>query len=137
MSYPSAIVSSMLDITIECPRHEGSFDCTPFCNLCEGNQETTLDDLLYQTHSVSYDGCHKIYLNMDEQQTEKMIGYGYDKTISDTPDAMKNVVVQWYDDSCSLRFIDAVFTNDDEADKFVSVVPQFFGEDGEDEEDDE
>jgi hypothetical protein len=24
---------------ITCPNHEGSFDCTPFCELCEGNQE--------------------------------------------------------------------------------------------------
>lgn len=24
---------------IECPNHEGNFDCTPFCQLCEGNQE--------------------------------------------------------------------------------------------------
>ena len=24
---------------IECPNHEGNFDCTPFCNLCEGEQE--------------------------------------------------------------------------------------------------
>ena len=24
---------------IECPAHEGSFDCTPFCPICEGNQE--------------------------------------------------------------------------------------------------
>ena len=23
----------------ECPNHEGAYDCTPFCNLCEGNQE--------------------------------------------------------------------------------------------------
>lgn len=23
----------------ECPRHQGSFDCTPFCDVCEGNQE--------------------------------------------------------------------------------------------------
>lgn len=23
----------------ECPNHEGAFDCTPFCNVCEGNQE--------------------------------------------------------------------------------------------------
>ncbi len=22
-----------------CPIHEGSFDCTPFCRICEGNQE--------------------------------------------------------------------------------------------------
>ena len=24
---------------IECPNHEGNFDCTPFCNICEGEQE--------------------------------------------------------------------------------------------------
>jgi hypothetical protein len=24
---------------IECPNHEGNFDCSPFCPLCEGNQE--------------------------------------------------------------------------------------------------
>lgn len=23
----------------ECPNHEGAFDCTPFCNICEGEQE--------------------------------------------------------------------------------------------------
>jgi hypothetical protein len=28
-----------LSSLVECPRHEGGFDCTPFCNLCEGNQE--------------------------------------------------------------------------------------------------
>ena len=26
---------------IECPRHEGNFDCTPFCDICEGEQELT------------------------------------------------------------------------------------------------
>lgn len=24
---------------IECPNHGGNFDCTPFCKVCEGNQE--------------------------------------------------------------------------------------------------
>jgi hypothetical protein len=24
---------------MECPNHEGAFDCTPFCKLCEGEQE--------------------------------------------------------------------------------------------------
>ena len=38
MSYPPAIVDTMNE-TIECPRHEGNFDCTPFCNICEGEQE--------------------------------------------------------------------------------------------------
>lgn len=24
---------------VPCPNHGGAFDCTPFCELCEGNQE--------------------------------------------------------------------------------------------------
>lgn len=27
-----------------CPNHEGNYDCTPFCPLCEGEQEYTLTD---------------------------------------------------------------------------------------------
>ena len=23
---------------IECPNHEGGFDCPPFCGICEGDQ---------------------------------------------------------------------------------------------------
>lgn len=26
-------------MTVECPNHEGSFDCTPFCRICGGEQE--------------------------------------------------------------------------------------------------
>lgn len=24
---------------VECPNHSGNFDCTPFCDVCQGNQE--------------------------------------------------------------------------------------------------
>jgi hypothetical protein len=24
---------------IPCPNHDGAYDCTPFCPVCEGNQE--------------------------------------------------------------------------------------------------
>lgn len=112
--------------TIECPNHNGAFDCTPFCRLCEGNQETDLSELIAEADSVAFDGCHKIYLNMDPQQTMKMIDYGYTRIVTDTPAAMENVVAQWYDDSCGLRFIDAVFSNEDGTDKFVIVIGQEF-----------
>jgi len=132
MSDPTTIIVPMLDTTIECPRHEGSFDCTPFCNLCEGNQEVSLTELIEQSNTVAFDGCHKIYLNMDEGQTRKMIEYGYENLIGGTAWDKQDAVWRWYEDSCSLRFIDAVFTNDDdEADKFVTVVSQFQGEDDE------
>lgn len=31
---------------IECPTSGGDFDCTPFCNICEGNQEYNPNDKL-------------------------------------------------------------------------------------------
>jgi len=40
---------------VECPRHEGSFDCHSFCDICEGNQEYCI------TH--------------DEWETEQAINY--------------------------------------------------------------
>lgn len=27
---------------IPCPGHQGAYDCTPFCNLCEGTQQIDL-----------------------------------------------------------------------------------------------
>jgi hypothetical protein len=36
MSEGSTILVGM---TKECPNHNGSFDCTPFCRICEGEQE--------------------------------------------------------------------------------------------------
>lgn len=33
----------MTDTTwAECPNHSGNFDCTPFCSVCEGEQEYDL-----------------------------------------------------------------------------------------------
>ena len=43
MSEGSVIVESMMK---ECPRHEGNFDCTPFCNVCEGEQEYAYTDTI-------------------------------------------------------------------------------------------
>jgi len=31
---------------IECPNHSGSFDCNPFCGICEGNQEYNPNDMV-------------------------------------------------------------------------------------------
>lgn len=28
-------------LVTDCPNHAGAYDCTPFCNICEGEQETT------------------------------------------------------------------------------------------------
>lgn len=45
---------------IECPRHEGGFDCNPFCNICEGEQEYNPEDTL----PCMGEGCN-IQINKD------------------------------------------------------------------------
>ena len=35
MSDPNVTIGIMK----ECPNHEGRFNCTPFCRICEGEQE--------------------------------------------------------------------------------------------------
>jgi hypothetical protein len=49
--------------------------------------------------------------------------------VNNDPSITLQKVEEWFEDSCGLRFIDAVFTNDDETDKFVTVIAQFEGED--------
>jgi hypothetical protein len=41
---------------LECPRHGGSFDCTPFCDLCEGNQEYDPDETQGHCSETLQDG---------------------------------------------------------------------------------
>jgi len=33
----------MTKTMVDCPRHEGAYDCTPFCDVCEGEQEYEYD----------------------------------------------------------------------------------------------
>ena len=42
----SEVDTIMKPMMIECPRHEGNFDCTPFCNICEGEQEYNSEELV-------------------------------------------------------------------------------------------
>lgn len=79
-----------------------------------------VEDMLRNAKAMHFDGCHKIYLSMDDQQVEKMRSYGYEvvepnlKTLKD-----------WYETSCGLRSIDAVFTHEDPNKGFVDLIAQF------------
>lgn len=42
----------------ECPRHEGAFDCPPFCGICGGSQE--YDPATIQTGKICEE-CFEIY----------------------------------------------------------------------------
>jgi hypothetical protein len=66
---------------------------------------------------------------MDTEQVDLMRGYGYDPIITNeemNPDDMLDEVKKWYEDSCSLRFIQAVSTNDIDPNLgFESLISQF------------
>jgi len=90
---------------------------------------------LSEAQAIAWDNCHKIYILMDSEQIELMRSYGYDPLITNeemNPDDMFDEVKEWYKDSCSLRFIQAVSTNDIDPNLgFESLISQ--GEDSEEE----
>lgn len=92
---------------------------------------------------VAFDGCHKIYLAMDEGQVEwfKMNYNGVDCTdrnFVSSPEEMLKMVRKWWDESCGLRFISAVETNEEDPNAgFTTLIPQGAGEEEVEEDEDE
>lgn len=86
---------------------------------------------------IAWDTCHKIYLAMDSGQ-EKWFRENYgDDIFVGTPDEMLKTLRNWWDNSCWLRFISAVETNDtDPNDGFTHLIPQFAEEEDEEDEED-
>lgn len=88
---------------------------------------TDIEQLVSTADSIAWDGCHKIYILQDQQQTDKMKSYGYDylwtKDLMDS-DSMVNTIYQWWRQSCGLRLVDSVATDDYNTDLFTTVVPQ-------------
>jgi hypothetical protein len=74
-------------------------------------------DLVYEripyAKAIAFDTCHKIYLLMDDEQVRLMREYEYDPLI--TKDEMSDhdmfeTIKKWFDESCGLRFVQAVST---------------------------
>ena len=90
-------------------------------------------DLIYDRindcKGIAWDTCHKIYILMDDEQVELMREYQYDPLITTnemSTDEMFLLVEDWYDNSCSLRFIEAVSTNHINPNAgFEALVSQF------------
>ena len=104
-------------------------------------EDSDLSVVLSLARGIAFDNCHKIYVLMDEAQMEQMREYGYDPLISAdeiSTDAMLAKVNEWFAESCSLRFVEAVSTVNGEP-SFRSIVEQgsheWYGYD--EEEDDE
>jgi hypothetical protein len=74
--------------------------------------ETAVEDAIL----VAFDGCHKIYVAMDEEQAD-WFRQNYngtsctDRTFTGTPEEMFATLKVWWDESCGLKFINAVTTD--------------------------
>jgi hypothetical protein len=92
-----------------------------------------VEEALETARGIAWDTCHKIYVLMDDEQMDLMKTYEYDPLISadtTTPSEMLDEVIRWYEDSCGLRFVQAVTSNPtDPNEGFVSLIAQ--GEDDE------
>lgn len=72
---------TIVPMMIECPNHDGAFDCNPFCILCEGDQEydpneqlpcelcrvVMLDKDVYATELGMCVDCSNGYYNHEEE----------------------------------------------------------------------
>ena len=77
--------------------------------------------------SIAFDGCHKIYVLLDKHQTEQMISYKHIVKAEDTTlKELERTMWQWYEDSCELRFISAIATNEDGTEKWITIRGQDF-----------
>jgi hypothetical protein len=89
-----------------------------------------IENYVDNAKGIAWDTCHKVYILMDDQEVEQSRKYGYDPLITSdemTPAEMLYTVLEWYEDSCGLRFIQATRTTDTGT-EFFDVVPQFFEE---------
>ncbi len=87
-----------------------------------------IEEALYGARGIAFDGCHKIYILMDDAQVELMREYEYENIVSAddaTAQQLLNTVAGWFDESCGLRFVQAVSTVEGDAnDGFETVIGQ-------------
>ena len=82
-----------------------------------GNVEDALD----KACSITWDGCHKIYIALDMETHNDQIEIGYEMvTVENKADAL-NRLWDWWTNSCGLRFINSISARD----TFGDVIPQF------------
>ena len=82
------------------------------------------EEFLKDSILVAFEGCHKIYLAMDETDAE-FYRANYEFIVEGSYEEKYNAIVQWYEDSCPLRFITAVYTNEENPnDGFIQLVGQ-------------
>lgn len=99
-----------------------------------------VEEALDTAKGIAFDGCHKIYVLLDHAQVDLMLGYGYGvdgdgsrliHAIGSDADEMLATLKEWFEDSCALKFVEAVESVREGQDPnlgFTSLIPQGFDE---------
>jgi len=77
---------------------------------------------LPDTKLIAFDGCHKIYLALDDEEREWFTkeGTAYETYTTDNVGKYHKKLQQWYADSCDLRFIQGIRDGE-----YVSLIGQW------------
>lgn len=76
---------------------------------------------------IAFDECHKIYLAMDKTEAQ-FFRENYQPRVVEgqTPSEMLKTIQGWWDISCPLKFVQAVWHNEKDPNAgFVSLISQF------------
>jgi hypothetical protein len=80
-----------------------------------------VESILESAISITWEGCHKIYICLDQESHNRSVECGYEMVpVGDKAEAM-NQLYEWFDVSCGLRFIYAT----EGRSTFHDVIPQF------------
>ena len=83
-----------------------------------------VEDHIEEARLIAFDGCHKIYLALDDIEAA-WFATNYDHVLRDTPEVMLKQLHKWYDESCSLKFINGVrHTTPDPNEGYTTLMPQ-------------
>ena len=92
-----------------------------------------VEAILEKAVSITWEGCHKIYICLDQESHNQLIEYEYEMVpVKDKAEALAQLY-DWWEVSCGLRFIQGV----EGEDTFHDVIPQFDYEEEDEEEEEE
>lgn len=78
---------------------------------------------------VAWDGCHKMYVALDDEQAD-WFRANYEYCVEGSEPEMLGTLITWWHQSCGLRFISGVTTNHDDPNAgYTDLISQFEGED--------
>ena len=74
---------------------------------------TLVYEKMEDAKAIAFDGCHKIYVLMDDAQVALMREYEYDPLYTKdemSAGEMYETIQHWYAEACPLKFVEAVST---------------------------